>query len=121
MESTRQVNAMTGQNNSTVWVDGDTGYDKQKQCEALGTLDQKMRLRWAHGNLKLSLKLLTSLDNSMKVTETQYGIHPTRGLSAVRRALHRLHSVRRAKLMLEQDTHCQSGRKLLTLELDAAR
>ena len=64
---------MTDQNNSTVWVDGETGDDKQQQCEGFGTLDQKMELRWALGNLKLSLKLLTSLDNSMEVTETQRG------------------------------------------------
>ena len=100
---------------------GINGDDKQHQCEACGTLGQKVKLRWALGNLKLSLKLLTSLDNSMEVNETQYGIHSTRGLSAVRRALHRLHSVRRAKLMLKQDTHFQSGRKLLAPELDAAR
>ena len=100
---------------------GITGNGTQHQCEACGTLGQKVKLRWALGNLKLSLELLTSLDNSIGVTEAQYGIHPTRGLSAVRRALHRLHSVRRAKLMLKQDTHFQSGRKLLTPELDVAR
>ena len=40
MESKKQVNAMTDQNNSTVWVDGETGDDKQQQCEAQGTLTE---------------------------------------------------------------------------------
>ena len=52
---------------------GITGNDKQPQCEAFGTLDQKMELRWALGSLKLSLKLLTTLDNSLEVTEKQRG------------------------------------------------
>ena len=34
------MNAMTDQNNSTVWVDGETGDDKQQQCEAQGTLTE---------------------------------------------------------------------------------
>ena len=121
MESTRQVNAILTKTTALFGWMGITGNDKQQQCEACGTLDQKMKLRWVHGNLKLSLKLLTTLDNSMEVTETLYGIHPTRGLSAVRRVLHRLHSVRRAELMFKQDKRCQSGRKLLSPELEAAR
>ena len=48
----------------------------------------------------------------------EYEIHPTRGLSAVRRVLHRLHSVRRAKLMLRQLEQHQSGGYLLSSELE---
>ena len=40
MESKKQVNAMTDQNNSTVWVDGETRDDKQQQSEARGTLTE---------------------------------------------------------------------------------
>ena len=47
---------------------GITGDDKQQQCEACGTMEQKMKLRRAHGNLKLSLKMLTTLDNSIVST-----------------------------------------------------
>ena len=54
------------------WM-GTTGNGQQQQCGAFGTLGQKMKLTWAHENLKLSLKLLTTLDDSMEVTETQRG------------------------------------------------
>ena len=52
---------------------GTAGSDKQQHCVARGTLDLKMKLKWAHGNLQLSLKLLTTLSKSMEVTETPCG------------------------------------------------
>ena len=54
------------------WM-GITGIDKQQQCEAFEALGQKMELTWAYGNVKLGLKLFTTLKNSMDVTETQRG------------------------------------------------
>ena len=74
MESTRQVNATVTKTTAQFGWMGITGNNKQQQWEAFGTLYQNMKLRWALGNLKLSLKLLTTLDNSMEVTETQYVI-----------------------------------------------
>ena len=70
---------MTDLYNSTVldklvekWI-GTAGSDKQQHCVAHGTLDLKMKLKWAHGNLKLSLELLTTLSKNMEVNEMPCG------------------------------------------------
>ena len=66
-----KTTALFGNKLEEKWV-GVAGNGRYQQCVARGALDQKMKLKWAHGNLKLSLKLLTTLGKNMEVNGTPW-------------------------------------------------